>query len=181
MFAVDGNGFVSRVSPSEKVLALKWIDGTKKGVTLNGPKGMAVVGDTLYVTDITAVRLFDRSTGRFKGSIDIPGATLVNDLAAGRDGSVYVSDTRFKQPDFSPSGTDAVYRIDRTGAVTTLAKNTDLNHPNGLAVRPDGSVLFVTPTEKGEVYALSRDGKRSTVSTLPGPSCCAAWAAARRR
>ncbi|MGH2396883.1 MAG: hypothetical protein ACRDFW_07825 [bacterium] len=31
VFAVDGNGFVSRVSPSGKVLGLKWIDGTKKG------------------------------------------------------------------------------------------------------------------------------------------------------
>ncbi|MGH2397863.1 MAG: ATP-binding protein, partial [bacterium] len=62
----DGNGFISRVSPAGKVLALKWIDGTKQGVTLNAPKGTAISGTTLYVADITAVRMFDRSTGRFK-------------------------------------------------------------------------------------------------------------------
>ena len=165
--AADGNGFISKVSPAGKVLALKWIDGTKKGVTLNAPKGMALAGETLYVADITAVRLFDRSSGRFKGSIEIAGSTFLNDLAAGRDGSIYVSDSGLK-PDFSPSGTDAVYRITSKGAVSALAKSADLNHPNGLAVRSDGSVLVVVFAEKGEVYALSRDGKRSAVATLPG-------------
>ncbi|MCK5650134.1 MAG: B12-binding domain-containing protein, partial [Gemmatimonadetes bacterium] len=41
----DGNGFISRVAPSGEVLELKWIDGETEGVTLNGPKGMAIVGD----------------------------------------------------------------------------------------------------------------------------------------
>lgn len=164
--AADGNGFISKVSPTGKVIALKWIDGTKPGVTLNAPKGMAIVGDTLYVSDITAVRKFNRVTGQFMGSIDIMGSTFMNDLAAGRDGSVYASDTGLK-PDFSPSGTDAIYRIDRMGKVTALAKGSELNHPNGVAVRADGAVLVVVFAERGEVYALGKDGKRSTVATLP--------------
>jgi len=164
--AADGNGFVSKISPTGKVIALKWIDGTKAGVKLNAPKGMAIVGDTLYVADITAVRKFNRSSGQFMGSIDIMGSTFMNDLAAGRDGSVYASDSGLK-PDFSSSGTDAVYRIDRMGKVTALAKGADLNHPNGVAVRADGTVLVVGFAEKGEVYALSKDGKRSAVATLP--------------
>jgi DNA-binding beta-propeller fold protein YncE len=164
---VDGNGFISRVSPSGRVLALKWIDGTKQGVTLNAPKGMAVSGATLYVADITAVRMFDRSSGRFKGSIDIMGATFLNDLDAGTDGQIFVTDTGLK-PDFSPSGTDAVYRIDGQGKVTTVAKGTDLHNPNGLAVLPNGRVLVVTWTEKGEVYTLGADGSRQGVRNL-GP------------
>jgi len=164
--AADGNGFISKLSPTGKVIALKWIDGTKAGVKLDGPKGMAIVGETLYVSDITAVRMFDRVSGRFKGSIDIMGATFMNDLAAGRDGFVYASDSGLK-PDFSPSGTDAIYRIDRMGKVTALAKSPDLNHPNGVTVRADGSVLVVVFAEKGEVYALSKGGKRFAVATLP--------------
>jgi sugar lactone lactonase YvrE len=164
--AADGNGFISKVSPGGKVVALKWIDGAKPGVKLNAPKGMAIVGDTLYVSDITAVRKFNRATGQFMGSIDVMGSTFMNDLAAGRDGSVYASDSGLK-PDFSPSGTDAVYRIDRMGAVSGLAKGADLNHPNGIAVRADGSVLVVVFAEKGEVYALGKGGKKSAVATLP--------------
>lgn len=162
----DGNGFISRVSPAGKILALKWIDGTKQGVTLNAPKGMALSGTTLYVSDITAVRMFDRSTGRFKGSIDIMGSTFINDLAAGSDGSIYASDSGLK-PDFSPSGTDAVYRIDAQGKVTPLAKSTELHTPNGIAALPGGRVLVVTFTEKGEVYTLGTDGKRQDVRTFP--------------
>ena len=48
---VDGNGFISRLRPDGTVLTLKWIDGNKEGVTLNAPKGMALHGDRLYVTE----------------------------------------------------------------------------------------------------------------------------------
>lgn len=164
--AVDGNGFISRVSPSGKMLALKWIDGTKPGVTLNAPKGMAIVGSTLYVSDITAVRMFDRLSGKFKGAIDIPGATFLNDLAAGRDGSVYLSDSGLK-PDFSPSGTDAIYKIDSKGKVTAIAKSPDLHSPNGVAVLPNGKVVVVSFAKPGELYTLGASGQKENIRALP--------------
>ena len=164
--AVDGNGFISKVTPSGKVLALKWIDGTRPGVTLNAPKGMAIVGDTLYVSDITAVRMFDRRTGQFKGSIDIPGSTFLNDLAAGRDGSVYLSDSGLK-PDFSPSGTDAIYKIDSKGKVTAIAKGTDLHNPNGVAVLLSGKVVAVTFSKSGELYEIGANGRPENIRKLP--------------
>ena len=89
----DGNGFITRVAPDGTVTNLKWIDGESEVVTLNAPKGMAIIGDTLYVADITHVRFFHRDTGEPLGEIEIPGATFVNDLAAGRGGWLFVSDT----------------------------------------------------------------------------------------
>ena len=62
--AVDGNGFISMVAPDGRVLALKWIDGEATDITLNALKGMAIASGTLYVADITAVRMFDLRTGR---------------------------------------------------------------------------------------------------------------------
>ncbi len=162
---VDGNGFISRVAPSGRGLVLKWIDGTRPGVRLNAPKGMAIVGDRLYVSDITAVRIFNRRTGQFVGSINVPGSTFLNDLAAGPDGSVYVTDSGLK-PDFSPSGTDAVYRIDRMGRLTTVAKSRELNGPNGVTVLPDGRPFIVTFSDIGEVYALA-GGERRDVRRMP--------------
>lgn len=162
----DNNGFISRVAPSGRVLSLKWIAGGRAGVTLNAPKGMAVAGGTLYVTDITVVRMFDRATGRPTGAIPIPGATFLNDLAAGPDGSVYVTDSGLK-PDFSPSGTDAVYRIDRMGKVTTIAKDPNLHGPNGIAVLPGGALLVVTFSQQSELYTLAPDGTRRALPALP--------------
>ncbi|MDR7522498.1 MAG: SMP-30/gluconolactonase/LRE family protein [Armatimonadota bacterium] len=162
----DGNGFISRVSPAGKVLTLKWIDGTKPGVTLNAPKGLAIVGDTLYVADITTVRMFDRTTGQPKGSVDIPGSTFINDLASAPDGSVYVSDSGLN-PDFSPSGTDAIYRIDKMGTLTTVAKTRDLHGPNGVAVLPNGRVVVVTFSKPGEVYTLGPNGQKQHVLATP--------------
>lgn len=163
--ATDDNGFISRVTPTGAVQTLKWIDGASAPVTLNAPKGMALVGDTLYVTDITAVRMFDRTTGQPKGSVNVPGATFLNDAAAGPDGSVYVTDTGVN-PDFSPNGTDAIYRI-KDGALSTVAKSTSLKNPNGLTMLPNGRLFVVTFTQEGVTYELTTAGAQSQVRNLP--------------
>jgi glucose/arabinose dehydrogenase len=163
--AADDNGFISRLTPAGAVQTLKWIDGASASVTLNAPKGMAIAGNTLYVADITAVRMFNRTTGQQTGSITIPGATFLNDVAAGPDGSIYVTDSGLK-PDFSPSGTDAVYRI-KDGTLSTVAKSTTLKNPNGVTVLPNGRLFVVTFTQEGVTYELSADGAMSQVRNLP--------------
>src|SRR5512132_2787922 len=45
----DGNGFIARVRPDSTIDSLMFIAGGRNGVTLNGPKGMAIAGDTLVV------------------------------------------------------------------------------------------------------------------------------------
>src|SRR5579859_2133514 len=70
----DDNGFISLLSPDGTVTTLKWIEGGKNKVTLNGPKGLAIAGGLLYVSDIDVVRKFDLKTGAPKGAIAIPGA-----------------------------------------------------------------------------------------------------------
>jgi hypothetical protein len=162
----DGNGFISRVSPSGEVLDLKWIDGETEGVELSAPKGMAIVGDVLYVTDITVVRMFDRATGEPLGEIAVEGATMLNDLAPASDGGVYLTDTGFRLSDeggFEPSGTDAVYHIAPNGDVHTLIADAGLGAPNGV-VEVDGEVWVVT-FGSGEMFRLV-DGERVDVATV---------------
>ena len=89
-FGTDDNGFIAKVTADGKMET--WIDGAKEDVKLDAPKGMALLGDTLYVADITTVRMFDRKSGAAKGEVAIKGATFLNDLAAGTD-AVYVSDS----------------------------------------------------------------------------------------
>ena len=163
--AEDGNGFISRISPDGAVAALKWIDGMTEGVKLNAPKGMAIRGDTLYVTDITAVRAFHRETGEALGSWPVPGATFLNDLAVDAEGTLYVSDSGLN-PDFSSSGTDAVYRFEGDSAVAVV-RDTGLGSPNGLAVM-DGDVVMVTFGAPAVKTVPATGGDATTLAELPG-------------
>lgn len=156
----DGNGFISRVSPDGEVLDLKWIDGADPGVTLNAPKGMAVVDGRLYVADIDCIRIFDRQSGAPAGEQCIDGASFLNDVAAARGGGVLFTDSGL-DPSFAPSGTDAVYRLDADG-VTTVIATPDLGAPNGVIDTPDGPLIVTFMS--GEVYRLGADGSRTTIS-----------------
>ncbi len=167
--ATDDNGFVSRLAPDGTVIALRWIDGASPDVELDAPKGMAIVGDTLYVADISVVRSFDRTSGAPLGTIEIPGATFVNDLAATRDGQVLVSDSGMVFTESGPedTGSAAVYLIDADGGLTTVAASADLDKPNGVldSLAHDGTM--VAPLGGDTVYLLDEDGERLDVAQLP--------------
>ncbi|MGH7471908.1 MAG: SMP-30/gluconolactonase/LRE family protein [Longimicrobiales bacterium] len=158
----DDNGFISRVAPDGTVQQLKWIDGAAAEVTLNAPKGMAIIGDTLFVSDIDSVRAFSRTTGAMLGARAVPGSTFLNDLAAG-GGVLYVSDSGLK-PDFSSSGTDAVYRFEGNRAVVVV-RDTALKGPNGLVVGPNG-VTIVPFGAKTIMRVAAAGGAIMPVATL---------------
>jgi sugar lactone lactonase YvrE len=162
----DGNGFISALTPDGKVENLKWIEGGKNKVTLNAPKGMAIAKDVLYVADLDTLRMFDVKTGAPKGEVKLEGATLVNDVAATDDGKIFVSDSglRLEGSDWKPTGTDAVWVVEK-GKAKVYAKSTDLARPNGLLV--DGKSLVVVPFGSNEAYKLDDKGVRSEVTKLP--------------
>jgi len=163
--AVDDNGYISRVNAETLQGEMKWVEGGKANVTLNAPKGLAILGDTLYVCDLTVVRKFDRKTGAPKGEVAIPGATFMNDAAS--DGkSVYVSDSGLKAGaggNFEPTGTDAVWQI-TADKPKQIAKGKDLKAPNGVEIA-DGKVWVVT-FGASELYQIDQ-GKKTNVTTLP--------------
>lgn len=160
----DDNGFISRLSPEGEVIELKWIDGEAEGVTLSAPKGMAIQGGLLYVTDIDCVRMFDAATGSPEGEVCLEGASFLNDLVPHADGGVIFTDMG-RDASFAPAGTDAVYHL-RDGQYTALFEGDDLGGPNGVAVA-DGSVIVVT-FFGGEIFQLDGQGARMDVLTVEG-------------
>lgn len=162
--AHDGNGFISILSPSGEITALKWIEGGKNGVTLDAPKGLAIVKGTLYVADISVVRTFDARTGAPKGDIAVPGSTFLSDLVAGSDGRLYLTDAGPPLGAFDGSGTEAVYVI-KGNRARPLAKGSELGRPDGLAWSDKGVV--VSPFGADEIYRLDAHGKRQDVTKLP--------------
>jgi sugar lactone lactonase YvrE len=167
--AIDDNGFISRVAPDGTLLELKWIDGESPDVELNAPKGMAIVGDTLYVADISVVRRFDRTSGESQGAIEIPGGTFVNDLAATRDGQVLVSDSGMVFTESGPedTGSAAVHLLDAGGGLTMIASE-NLDKPNGVLDSHAHDGVVVAPFGGNVVYLLDEDGERFDVAELPG-------------
>lgn len=160
----DGNGFISVLSPSGEITALKWIEGGKNGVKLDAPKGLALVKGTLYVADISVVRTFDARTGAPRGDIAVPGSTFLGDLAAGADGKIYLTDVGPPQGEFDGAGTEAVYVL-KGNRARPLAKGSELGRPDGLAWSEKGPVI--SPFGSDEIYRLDAHGKRQDVTKLP--------------
>lgn len=166
--AKDGNGFISRLAPDGTVTTLKWIEGGRDGVTLNAPKGTALIGERLWVADIDALRAFDRTSGAPRETVEVPGATFLNDLAVGADGSLYASDSgiAFTADGVKPTGSAAIYRLDPEGTLHTIAKGAALEAPNGLLDTPDHGLVMV-PFGGNTVFSVAPDGTLRTVATLP--------------
>ncbi len=82
---LDKNGFISKISISGKIIEKYWIKG------LDGPKGMAIFNNFLFVSDINKIwkiSLKDKKKNAFK----INDAGFLNDLTVDRSGNIYASD-----------------------------------------------------------------------------------------
>jgi DNA-binding beta-propeller fold protein YncE len=147
--AKDGNGFISRVTRDGKMDSLKFIAAGRGGVKLNGPKGLAIKGDTLWVADIDAVRAFDKRTGKPVATVDLAGkAKFLNDAAVGPDGAIYITD----------SGANLVYRV-ADGKATVAVELKDKPGPNGIVWDSAGSRFLIVSFGSTSIY-----------SWAPGPS-----------
>lgn len=74
----------------------------------------------------------DLAQGRVTASYPLPGPGLLNDLTRGRDGSIYVTESRG----------GAVYRLaPRDDALQMLFHNDTFESPNGIVALPDGNLV----------------------------------------
>jgi hypothetical protein len=164
---VDNNGYIVELSGDGKVTKPKFIEGGKDKIKLDAPKGLGLSNGILYVSDITVVRKFDVKTGAPKGEIPISYATFLNDIAVAPDGRVFVSDSGTKPgaTGFEPTGTDAVYSIDKAGKVKVVQKSVELHGPNGLLFV--GKDLIVNALLGDEVYKLDDKGVKLEVTKIP--------------
>jgi hypothetical protein len=161
--ARDNNGFITRVRPDGGIETERWIEGGRNGLRLNAPKGMALKGDTLFVADIDTVRAFHRTSGEPLVQLGVPGASFLNDLVVGPDGTLYVTDSGLA-PDFSSTGTDAIYAF-HGGQPHAIASGPALASPNGLVM--DGDALIMVPFGSRAVFRLLPGQAPREVAQLP--------------
>jgi sugar lactone lactonase YvrE len=135
----DGRGFIARVRPDGSIEELGWVASGKNDVALHAPKGMAITGDTLWVTDIDVVRGFDRRSGAPTVTIDLAphGAVFLNDLVAAPNGALYATDTQIKPDErgnVAHPGADQLFRIGPDRVPSTALSTDRFMRPNGIAL-----------------------------------------------
>ena len=167
----DNNGFIARVRADSTSIVTMLVEGGKNGVTLNAPKGMALVGDTLYVADIDNVRMFNRRTGAALGSVSLAAqkATFLNDIAVGPDG-IYITDTGIKFDSAGGMSHPGVNRIFKLVGkkVTEAAKGDSLNNPNGITWNASQKQFILAPFGGNDIQAWEPGKPLVTLTTGPG-------------
>jgi sugar lactone lactonase YvrE len=172
--AKDGNGYISRVTADGVVDSAHFIMGGRGGVILNGPKGIAIIGDTLFVADIDAVRAFNKTTGAPFRSwyLAKQGANFLNDVVATPSGDVYITDTEIKfnaDGSVSHTGTDRVFMLARDRKSAQIAVQSDeLGRPNGIAWDAKNNRLIVVPFGAGVIHAVDPTGKAALATVAQG-------------
>jgi hypothetical protein len=159
----DGNGYIARVLPGGG-MQRHWIQGGRDGVTLHAPKGMALVGDVLWVADIDTLRRFDRNTGKPLGDLAIPGATCLDDVSASPDGTVFCTD-RGLDAQSQSTGTDAIWKIGADGPPVPLARGAELGQPSGIVALAKGT--YYVSWRDGTFCLLDGKGVSTVLSKAP--------------
>lgn len=139
-----GDGYISRLDAGGEIVEEFFASA------LDDPKGLAILGDELFVADvnrIVAIRLAQPGQRRV---FPVPGALFLNDVAVDRvHERVYVSDTLGH----------AIYQL-ADGELSTLIEGSELEAPNGLWV--DGGDLLVAtigPDLDPNTFSTSAPGR----------------------
>jgi glucose/arabinose dehydrogenase len=142
--AKDGNGFIARVSTDGRLLQREFTRG------LDGPKGIAVGGDALYVADVDQLVVVDAATGEVRRRVPVEGAQFLNDLALAPGGRVLIAD----------SATARIYSVQGVGAPEVWLEHRLLDSVNGLLPEPD---RLVVTTMAGRLLAVDYQSRAITV------------------
>ena len=141
----DGKGYLSTVSLEGKLLEKEWVSG------LNAPKGMAMVGDTLYVSDIDVLVAIDIDKAKVLKRYQANNAKFLNDVTADKAGNVYVSGML----------TNTVHCLCQ-GKFEIWLQDASLMNPNGLLAEEKRLVIGSWGIMKGG-FATTTAGHLQTV------------------
>ena len=154
-FGKDGDGQITVI---ENGKARVFVAG------LDDPKGLAIIGQVLYIADNKRVLKVDLA-GADKAQVKVFSATtafpetpvFLNDLEADIAGNLYVSDSG----DLKGNG-GAIYKIDPQGQVTLVIngkQDARILAPNGLLMDDSGDVVLEVDLASGILYSYNMKTK----------------------
>jgi gluconolactonase len=147
-FDKDGDGQISVIGTNGKLKVF--------ATGMDDPKGLAMIGDDVYVADKTRVLKVtpDGKWQVFAAADAFPETPqFLNDMVADGLGNLYVSDSGDISGKTDKAG--AIYRINKNGKVATVvdASNPLVKGPNGLLMGGRGTLLEVD-FKSGILYSV---------------------------
>lgn len=151
----DNNGFITKLDTEGKIIHLKFIQGGTAEVSLHAPKGMALLGSTLYIADLDQLKGFDKTTGKPVAAVSFSSRSQapvsLTDVAVSETGLLYVSD----------QAANSIYRVHPADhhRVDLLIRDARLAGPSGIAIHPKTQHLIAVSWEKGKILEITPDGQ----------------------
>lgn len=127
----DGDGYIMRLNAD----GTEWLDSAAfNAIALDAPKGMAVVGKTLYVADIDRLVAIDLKKVSTSWTLDFKrfGTSFLNDICVRDDSTLYVSATDI----------NTIFQVDLIAQNFVPLKPKGLNGPNGLLYQSEGGKIL---------------------------------------
>lgn len=154
----DNDGFITKLDKNGKIIELKWI------ANLNAPKGMNVIGNTLYVVDIDTLKGFDIKSKKEVLNIPVEGGMFLNDIAVLDNNTLLVSDTG--------TGIIHIFNLKAKTYETFTTLDSKYGGPNGILLDPKKKTLIVVGYDpagkkKGGVVRIDITSKQVTELTEP--------------
>lgn len=113
---VPGDGSIARLTIEGEIIDTFFVSG------LNNPKGIAILGDRLYVGDLLELVEIDRETGKVLAKYTDEKIQFLNDVTVDNAGNIYVSDMFIS----------SIYMLDTAKNFTEWFSSPDMDNPNGL-------------------------------------------------
>lgn len=137
----DGDGFITILGTDGKINNLKWIRG------FNDPKGMGILGNSLFVADLKELVEVDLTSGKIIKRHPAINAVMLNDVSVSPRAEVFVSDSRGNK----------LYRF-ADGKLELFLDDANLQNPNGLLAEKDQ--MMVASAGSGNIWKLDYTTKK---------------------
>jgi sugar lactone lactonase YvrE len=139
----DGDGFITILNTDGKISNLKWARG------LNDPKGMGILGNSLFVADLKDLVEIDLKTGVIIKRHAAINSVMLNDVSVSPRDEVFVSDSRGHK----------LYRY-ADGKMELYLDDPNLQGPNGVFAEKD--YMIVASAGTGNLWKLDYTTKKYT-------------------
>jgi len=146
----DGKGSIGQLSTNGEAINPRWIEG------LNAPKGLGIVGDYLYVTDLKTLVEIDIEGDKINKKYLVEGATGINDITTSPSGIIYISDSHVGK----------IFKLE-DGAITEIKDS--LGNSNGIYFEDDRLLIGTWQDEKLNAMSFADMSISTVAESIPQP------------